>query len=105
MDANEPYGEERAARLVQLLRALAERINALEGDADLLRAGPELLRLMGDARSELFHYEVRCTYESPWIEESRRIVDEAVRQEENLEFPDGNTVDSEGEGEDGSWRE
>jgi hypothetical protein len=69
---------ERRARLVELLRALA-----------LLAAGPELLKLMGDARSELFHYEVRSTYDSPEVAESRRIVEEAQRRMEALEL--GNT--------------
>jgi hypothetical protein len=34
---------------------------------------------MGDARTELFHYEVRSTYDTPEVAESRRIVDEARR--------------------------
>ena len=42
---------------------------------------PELLRLMGDARSEMFHYEVRSTYDTPEIADNRRIVDEAQRQD------------------------
>ena len=77
---------ERSQRLQQLLRALANRIRELDRGGDLLRAGPELLRLMGDARSELFHYEVRCTYDSPETAESRRIVDEARRQMDDLEL-------------------
>ena len=80
------YDEDRAKRLVELLRALAARIRELEGDADLLRAGPELIKMMGDARSELFHYEVRHTYDTPEIAESRKIVEEAERQMENLDF-------------------
>ncbi len=36
---------------------------------------------MGDARSEMFHYEVRSTYDTPEIADSRRIVDEAQRQD------------------------
>ena len=39
---------------------------------------------MGDARSELFHYEVRCTYDTPEVADSRRIVDEAQRQDSFL---------------------
>lgn len=81
------YGAERVQRLVALVRALAQRIEALDRDADLLAAGPELLKMMGDARSELFHYEVRSTYDTPEIAESRRIVDEIHRQErEGLDF-------------------
>lgn len=81
------YDEEaRAERLQELLRALAGRIRELDARGGLLGAGPELLRLMGDVRSELFHYEVRCTYESPEAAESRRIVDDARRQMDELEL-------------------
>ena len=59
------YEHERPARLVELLRALAQRIRELERDEDLLAAGPELLKMMGDARAELFRYEVRITYDTP----------------------------------------
>ena len=79
------YDDSRAERLVELLRALAARIRELEGDVDLLRAGPELIRMMGDARSELFHFEVRHTYDTPETDESRKIVEEAQQQTENLE--------------------
>jgi hypothetical protein len=80
------YDDGRAERLVELLRALAARIQELKGDSDLLRAGPELIKLMGDARSELFHYEVRCTYDTPEAAENRKIVEDAQRQMENLDF-------------------
>jgi hypothetical protein len=82
------YDPSRAHRLVELLRALAARIRELADDQALLEAGPELMRMMGDARSELFHYEVRTTYDSPEAAESRRIVEEAHRQMESLEFND-----------------
>jgi hypothetical protein len=72
------YGPERAERLVELLRQFAERIRTLD-DATLLAAGPELLKRIGDIRSELFHYEVRRTYDTPEVAEHRRIVDEARR--------------------------
>ena len=36
---------------------------------------------MGDARSEMFHYEVRSTYDTPEVADSRRIVEEAQRQD------------------------
>lgn len=71
------YGPERAAHLVRLLRELAERIRALDDEA-LLAAGPQLLKLIGDVRSELFHYEVRSTYDTPELAEHRRIVEEAL---------------------------
>ncbi len=83
------YGEGRARRLVELLRALAARIEELKSADALLAAGPELLRLMGDARSELFYYEVRSTYDTPEVAESRRIVDEARERMDRLEFSDG----------------
>ena len=80
------YGRERAQKLVELLRELGARIASLANDADLLAAGPELMKIMGDARSELFHYEVRATYDTPEAAESRRIVEEARRTSHNLDF-------------------
>ena len=79
------YDDARRRRLVELLRGLAARIRGLTDDETLLAAGPELIRLMGDARSELFHYEVRSTYDTPEVAESRRIVEQAREQ---LESPD-----------------
>src|SRR2546426_78882 len=76
--SEEVYGPERAQRLVALLRALAERIQELDRAGRLLDAAPELQKLLGNARSELFHYEVRSTYDTPDVAESRRIVDEAL---------------------------
>ena len=78
---DEVYDDARADRLAEMLRALAERIRQLDRSGQLLRGVPELLRLMGDARSEMFHYEVRSTYDTPEVAESRRIVDEAQRQD------------------------
>jgi hypothetical protein len=80
------YDDERARRLVELLRGLGARIEALTDDTKLLAAGPELIKLMGDARSELFHYEVRATYDTPEVAESRRIVEEAQLGSENIDF-------------------
>ena len=76
--SEEVYGPERAERLVALLRALAERIQELDRTGRLLDAAPELQKLLGNARSELFHYEVRITYDTPDVAESRRIVEEAT---------------------------
>jgi hypothetical protein len=76
---DEVYDQARADRLAAMLRALADRIRELDRAGQLLRGGPELLRLMGDARSELFHYEVRSTYDTPEVADSRRIVEEAQR--------------------------
>jgi hypothetical protein len=105
MTKPEPVYDEdaRRRRLVELLRALAARIQELGTESELLAAGPELLRLMGDARSELFHYEVRCTYDSPEVAENRRIVEQARRQMDELDLdPPGPDLDDEESDE--SWR-
>ena len=83
---DQTYGPDRSERLVALLRALAMRIQDLDRDGRLLEAAPELQRLLGNARSELFHYEVRVTYDTPEIAESRRIVDEAERRLGEVRF-------------------
>ncbi len=95
-EQDEVYGPERAERLVALLRALAERIQDLDRGSRLLEAVPEIQRLLGDARSELFHYEVRLTYDTPEVAESRRIVEEAERRTSDLEF-EGSGGGSEGD--------
>jgi len=79
---DEVYGDARRKQLLDLLRALAARIAELDRSDRLLDAVPELLKRLGDVRSELFHYEVRSTYDTPEIAESRRIVDEAQRQDQ-----------------------
>ena len=84
--SDETYGPEQVRQLVALLRALAERIQDLDRAGRLLDATPELLRLLGSARSELFHYEVRITYDTPEIAESRRIVEESEQHRDGLEF-------------------
>ncbi len=43
-------------------------------------------KLLGTVRSELFHYEVRVTYDSPEVADNRRIVEEAQRQLDDLRF-------------------
>jgi hypothetical protein len=87
--SEEVYGPERAQRLVALLRALAERIQELDRTGRLLDAAPELQKLLGNARSELFHYEVRSTYDTPEVAESRRIVEEALGDSDlSLDDPD-----------------
>ena len=78
--SEEVYGPERAQRLVALLRALAERIQELDRTGRLLDVAPELQKLLGNARSELFHYEVRSTYDTPEVAENRRIVEDAMRE-------------------------
>jgi len=84
-DHDEIYGAERLERLKRALRELAERIGELDRSGNLLEAVPELQRRLGDLRSELFHYEVRCTYDTPEVAESRRLVEEAGRPPEFAE--------------------
>ena len=67
-----------------MLRGLAELVLELDRSGRLLQHVPELLRRMGDLRSELFHYEVRSTYDTPEIAEHRRLVDEASEQQDIL---------------------
>lgn len=91
---DEVYDHGRAERLVELLRSLARRIEELDRKGQLLSDSgvPELLRIMGDARAELFHYEVRSTYDTPEVADSRRIVDEARRADS---FPPDEPEDDE----------
>jgi uncharacterized protein (DUF934 family) len=79
------YDDGRARNLEALLRALADRIRTLDANDALLANAGELMRLIGDVRSELFHYEVRCTYDTPEIAEHRRLVDEARQDDAALE--------------------
>ena len=79
--AEETYDDDRARNLEALLRAFAARIRQLDEGGDLLPHAGELLKLMGDLRSELFHYEVRVTYDTPEIAEHRRIVSDAQSKE------------------------
>src|SRR5213592_2428217 len=96
-DKDQVYGPERAERLVAMLRAIAERIQALDRAGQLLDRVAELQKFLGNARSELFHYEVRLTYDTPEIAESRRIVEEAQRRT-------GEVADLEDEDDDEPWR-
>ena len=80
--AEQTYDDGRARNLEQLLRTLADRIHELDEQGVLLRHAGELTRLIGDVRSELFHYEVRATYDTPEVAESRRIVAEARASDE-----------------------
>lgn len=95
---DETYGPERAERLATLLRALAARIAELDRTGRLLESAPELQELLGNARSELFHYEVRSTYDTPEVAESRRIVEEAEQRLSQLRF------DSPDDDDDQPWR-
>ena len=91
------YDEGRARNLEALLRALAERILALDREGRLLDQAGELMKLTGDVRSELFHYEVRATYDTPEIADSRRIVSESKDEKESKWEKNEWTVDEEEE--------
>lgn len=84
-EPEQTYDEGRARNLEALLRALAERIQELDGQGRLLKEAGELMKLIGDVRSELFHYEVRVTYDTPEVAENRRIVSDAKNQDEEWE--------------------
>lgn len=81
------YDHGRARNLEELLRALADRIRELDGQGALLLHASELTRLIGHVRSELFHYEVRATYDTPEIAEHRRVVSDAQRADEEAWRP------------------
>ena|SRR5918912_71297 len=83
MSDEQTYDEGRARNLEALLVSLARRILELEGRGELLKHAGELMKLIGDVRSELFHYEVRATYDTPEIAESRRIIREATDKTES----------------------
>jgi hypothetical protein len=78
----ETYDDSRARNLEQLLRALAQRILELDREGRLLEQAGELMKLTGDVRSELFHYEVRITYDTPEVADNRRIVSDAKNEKE-----------------------
>ena len=52
----------------------------LDREGRLLDQAGELMKLTGDIRSELFHYEVRATYDTPEIADNRRIVSESKNE-------------------------
>lgn len=80
--SDQTYDDGRARNLEGLLRALADRIRELDAEGRLLANPAELTRLIGDVKSELFHYEVRATYDTPEVADSRRIVNDAIKQTE-----------------------
>jgi hypothetical protein len=93
-EQDQVYGPERKQHLVTLLRALAQRIQEFDRADRLLDAAPELQTLLGNARSELFHYEVRLTYDTPEVAENRRIVEDAERRARELDFGTGDGDDN-----------
>ena len=99
-EPEQTYDDGRARNLEALLRALAARIAELDAQGELLRHAGELMKLIGDIRSELFHYEVRATYDTPEIADNRRIVEDAKRQ---LEGPWEKTEWNKDEDDDRAW--
>jgi len=80
--SDDVYDPARARRLERDLADVARRILELSARGDLLAQAGELLQRFGDLRSELFRYEVRVTYDTPEIAESRRIVRDAAEPAE-----------------------
>lgn len=80
--SEQTYDEARSRRLEELLRALARRIQELDQAGSLLSHTGEISKLTGDVRSELFHYEVRATYDTPEVARNRQIVADALRMAE-----------------------
>ena len=83
--SDQTYDEGRSRNLEALLRGLAARIRELDEQGRLLPHANELMRLIGEIRSELFHYEVRATYDTPEIADNRRIVREAKQDDPTWE--------------------
>ncbi len=80
-----------ARELKAELRRLADTILDLESSGRLLSEAPLLLKLLGDARSRVFAYEVRFARQRteapapPVDEDSNRVVDEALQREQEAE--------------------
>ena len=91
------YDQQRARTLEGLLVALAGRIQELQAQGVLLRHAGELMKLIGDVRSELFHYEVRATYDTPEVADSRRVVREALESQTSTWQPTEWSPDAEDE--------
>jgi len=86
--------DDAAARALKAeLRQLADAILDLEARGRLLQEAPRLLKLLGDARSRVFAYEVRFARPRekapapPAVveEDSNRVVDEAMQREREAE--------------------
>ncbi len=95
--SEETYDEERARNLERMLRSLAARIGDLDQRGELLAHVAELLKQLGDIRSELFHYEVRVTYDTPEIAEHRRLVNDAKSDDSTTLKPTEWTPDEDDE--------
>ncbi len=99
-----------ARELKAELRRLADTILDLEARGRLLAEAPGLLKLLGDARSRVFAWEVRLARRprpdpapapptSPDGPESGRVVDEALQREQEAEQEWLKPWESSGEGE------
>jgi hypothetical protein len=95
-EQEQTYDDGRARNLEAMLRALAMRIGELDDRNKLLDHAGELMQLIGDIRSELFHYEVRVTYDTPEIAEHRRIVHDA-QEDTDESWPTSEWKPDEGE--------
>jgi len=95
--SEETYDPERARNLERMLRTLAVHIGEMDSRGELLAHAGELLKLLGDIRSELFHYEVRVTYDTPEIAEHRRLVADAKEQDSATFNPSDWTPDEDDE--------
>lgn len=93
--AEETYGEARRRKLEELLRTLSDRIRELDTGGALLARAHELMELIGDVRTELFHYEVRATYDTPEVAENRRIIADAKADEPKWESTEWKKSDEE----------
>ena len=100
-ELNQTYDDRRARKLESLLRTLAARIIELDRGGKLLEEAGELMQLTGDVRSELFHYEVRATYDTPEVAESRKIVSEALNDRDTTTWQE--TKWTPGEEEEEAW--
>ena len=88
------HEHEEAARLLKAeLRRLADAILDLEARGRLLDDAPQLLKLLGDARSRVFGWEVRLARrrEEPRPaaagpdDDSASVVEEAIQREQEAE--------------------
>lgn len=87
------HDEPAARELLAELRQLADTILDLEARGRLLEDAPRLLKMLGDARSRIFSYEVRfiratekpSPHPSVDVAESGRVVEEAMQREQEAE--------------------
>ena len=108
-DESEQFDSE---RLRKGLLELARLIRTLDQEGRLLDATPQLLKLLGDFRSQLFEYEVRSTRRllpkqapPPEVLEAERIVREAAKRLEEGEEGEEGQEGQEGESEEGEGEE